>query len=358
MSVKQGLATVGYVHNLNDFTFSFDVSSDGILFSLFTLENVADKTNHLSTNLQLEDREISISFTEQELLKDTLSYVIFGVQLDGKKTKVASITFSHTQNVPDVTLIVGAPRSGTTALGGSLRTSTEYSGHEESHVAPLFQHLISSCDQYFTDSPASKNAGTLAYDVTPTHIEAELLNVLRRIHRVFYGDKFVIDKTPGIPMIEALPVLLRAYPHAKVIFCKRRGIENVRSRLKKFGDTKFENHCQQWTRTLIQWRNAQKVISVMLGHSQWKLEVEQFELANEPAPVVEKIAAHLGLTQKQKDDMSDFLRRESPQQSYEKSAISLEKTGWSEEDISIFKRHCDKEMTRQGYSYTEDYYLR
>lgn len=354
---------MGYVQKLSEFTVSFGVLTDDILFSSFALENVADKTSHLTPSLltpslQFENSEVSVSFTEDELFKDTLSYVIFGVQVNGKRTKVASITFSPTQNFPDVTLIVGAPRSGTTALGGSLRASTEYSGHEESHVAPLFQQLISYCEQYFTDSPASKNAGTLAYDVTPTHIESELLNVLRKIHKVFYGDRFVIDKTPGIPMIEALPVLLRAYPHAKVIFCKRRGIENVRSRLKKFGDTKFENHCQQWTRTLIQWRNAQKIITTMLGHSKWKLEVEQFELANKPAPVVEKIAAHLGLTHKQRDDMSDFLRRESPQQSYEKNAISLEKTGWTEEDVTIFKRHCDKEMTRQGYSYTEGYYIK
>jgi hypothetical protein len=356
LSIGASLATVGYVEILNSFEYIFSVPKMEHLFSSFELVCMTDKTLALNSRCEIANNELIVSFQDFSVPEKTVSLVVLGVLPNGKKNKLASITFCYCQTIPEVTLIVGAPRSGTSALGAGLRKASKFKGHGESHVAPLLQQIVAMSSEHFTFTTASKNRGTLAYDITATHIESELLEAFRRIHRSFYGEQFFIYKTPGIPMIKALPALMRAYPQAKVIFCKRRGIENVRSRVKKFPKVEFSTHCQQWGKTFENWRKAQKEISSMLGHHLWELEVEQFELASAPEIPVASIAAHLSFNEKQRVDMLDFIRSKRPQSSFIKGATSLTGTGWNDAQIAVFKKICGKEMQKQGYSYTEDYY--
>lgn len=57
---------------------------------------------------------------------------------------------------------------------------------------------------------------------------------MRKAAESLHKEKIWVDKTPDPRMIKCVPRLKRAWPNAKFIFVKRRGIENLESRIKKF----------------------------------------------------------------------------------------------------------------------------
>src|SRR2546430_17539144 len=80
-----------------------------------------------------------------------------------------------------------------------------------------------------------------------------LAQTVRRIYRQLHPTDNFVDKTPGWPMLKALPALLVVWPNLRVVFTKRRGIENVLSRQRKFPDGVFESHCRDWAAAMETW---------------------------------------------------------------------------------------------------------
>ena len=151
---------------------------------------------------------------------------------------------------PKVCIVVGSPRSGTTVVGNMVQRALLTKAHGEAHLAELFNNLVAAAESHLTESLAANNKGTMVWEMPSTLLKAQLVKQLRDLYIMYYGNEAIVDKTPGLPMLRALPLLMLAFPNAKVVYCQRRGLENVASRMRKFPKAKFEGHCQQWAQTV------------------------------------------------------------------------------------------------------------
>jgi hypothetical protein len=257
-------------------------------------------------------------------------------------------------------LVVGSPRSGTSALGKACRKALRSSAHGESHVVEGVNRMLTTAEAFFQQSKTASIAGNLVNAIPTTVIVAQQLTVLRQIYRLYYGDEVLLDKTPGIPMLDSLPLALMAWPHAKVIFCKRRAMENVQSRMIKFPKIAFEQHIKQWRQSFVAWRNSKQKINKLLKHNQWFIEVDQFDMATAPVRAVESVSEFLALKPKEKNVfLKQLASDDRPEQTsaIQSKTKSLDEFGWSDAHIALFKEVCEKEMALQHYSYDHSYYL-
>lgn len=260
--------------------------------------------------------------------------------------------------VEDVVFVVGSPRSGTSALGKAIRKALGAQAHGESHVVEGIQRILDVCQQHFVDSKTAQIKNNLVNTTPFTVLLAEQLTVLRNIYRLNYGSITHLDKTPGIPMLRSLPVAMMAWPNAKVIFCKRRALENVASRLVKFPKVSFENHLKQWKQSFVIWRKSRQQINHMLKNQQWSLEVEQETMSTRPQEVALQAQQHLKLSAKRKDKLLSSLTGTRPEQTSKLSQTirGLEDMGWTNEQKQLVHAICGEELKRQGYSLNSNYY--
>jgi hypothetical protein len=274
--------------------------------------------------------------------------------------KIASLVLLPiTQDIQPVTFIVGSPRSGTSAVGKLVQLAYDIKSHGEAHVAQAFQGLIEQANAFFTHSSAASAKGTLLREVPALYVEAQLVLNLRELYQRFYPGQAIIDKTPGIKMLECLSLLFKVFPHAKVIYCQRRGIENISSRMRKFEKVSFEGHCRQWKRSITIWQEMKTIVDRDLGHSEWCMPIEQFELAKRPEKVIKELLVFLDIPLNKQQKLNRYIKTSSPQKTSEgpEQAHSLQSIKWTQEQKALFLLHCEDLMQSNGYSLDESYYL-
>lgn len=352
--------------------------------SIFAGASVGVCSKTLSLNLlpKFKDAEITVQFaSHSELLNNErplggvvvnnsqlllpLSALVNEVQVlkivasKGGNTYKNYVALLPSPDLPKVCIVVGSPRSGTTVVGNMIQQAYGTKAHGESHLAELFSGLISHADEYLTNSQAAKNKGTMVWEMPSLLVKAQLIKQLRDIYITYYGNEVVVDKTPGIPMLKSLPLLISAFPSAKVVYCQRRGIENVASRLRKFPNAKFDVHCKQWTQTLKIWKRMKTQLSTVLGSSSWCLEVEQYELATAPSKVTDEIGFFLQVGKGAINRMFRYQERKAPQVTSGKPSdvTSLNAVNWTEQQKAYFIETCGELMKEQGYSLDESYYF-
>ena len=353
--IKASSALVGNIKRLGQFCITGSVNSKlNVVGSYLKPVALKDKANIVPFVTTGNKFNIDLKELSDDIQR--LNYNVFFQFEDGSEINVGALAIVSLAWLPKVTLIVGSPRSGTTAVGNAVQKAFAEQGHGESHIAELFQKLLDSCEQYVTSSPAARSKGTLTHQVSQVHMQSLQFESLRSLHRDFYGEEIVIDKTPGGPMIQALPLLMKVYPQAKVIYCKRRGLENIASRLKKFPKVSFLAHCKQWRNTHHMWCKAKEQITYEHNRKSWFCVIEQYLLATNVDSESRKIAEHLAFTPEQHQALVGYLRHESPQKSASNDALSLETIKWTEEQKLIFMDICSKEMNRQKYSLDETYF--
>jgi hypothetical protein len=157
-------------------------------------------------------------------------------------------------------------------------------------------------------------------------------------------------------MIPAIPILRRLWPDSVFIFCKRRAIENVASRLKKFPAHDFERHCAGWAKTMAAWRVVRPELPPEIY-----LEVDQQDLIRDTEAISTKIAELLKLDAEQLRALVKTFKSRRPQETAKGSAAqtySLESIGWSETQLATFRRYCGPEMEAYGYGSGSEYYVK
>ena len=316
-----------------------------------------------STHLN-EEKEIFFEFSKPNVLTIPLGQLenrinVFKVFIrKGEVSHECWIALTPVKEYPKVCIVVGSPRSGTTVVGNMIQQAYEVKAHGEAHLAELFSNLIEQSNEFLSNSPAALNKGTLVWEVPAVLLKAQLLKQLRDLYITYYGTSAIVDKTPGIPMLQALPLLLLAFPNAKVVYCQRRGIENVASRIRKFPKVKFEGHCRQWAQAVKVWLRTKKAISAMLTREDWFIEVEQFNLATSPKNVTQTIGDFLGTNDASINRMFNYQAEKSPQVTGGKPSdiTSIERLNWAEEQKAFFISHCGTLMSDLGYSFDESYF--
>ena len=237
----------------------------------------------------------------------------------------------------------------------TVRKTLNLKYYGEGHLYPLLGDLSRATEKYFNSARIknlSKSDAHMIHHVKHSDVDERLAKMVRNIFFDVYGTTEFVDKTPGPMPILSLPMLEAAFPTMKVIHMKRRGIEVVRSALKKFNETDFETHCVIWEQALANWEKIEPRLKVP------HITIDQHTLATEPETSVKQLEDFLELTSEQAQTMLGFFQNDRPQSSgsLNKGGVSLESSGWSEEEIEIYRRVGAKMMARHGWSEDESYF--
>ena len=229
--------------------------------------------------------------------------------------------------------VLGSPRSGT-SVGGHI--------YSESHLIPLFSNLLDTVDEYYQKDNFQPSMMASLY--SKNYIVGKLELILKDAMR-----GVVVDKTPFIGMIKSIPLIKELWPKSKIIFCKRRGLENIKSRQKKWPHVKFENHCRDWAASMELWEKAKVNLDF--------LEVDQFDVVKEPSNIASQIGTYLELTQADIKELALELSEPSKEGVPSQQAMSLSELDWSDEQLEIFDKVCGQVMKRYGYTSGPEYSL-
>ena len=182
----------------------------------------------------------------------------------------------------------------------------------------------------------------------------KLFRALAELQDQYNPKKPWIDKTPGTDMYTAIPDILDYWPAAKFIFAKRRSIENIMSRIRKFPNATFESHCSDWVGTMAGWRSLRST-------GVPAIEIDQYDVARDPDGVANRLKDFLRLPESSALAIAAEMKGSRPEA--EKGSdigrtFAIEATGWTAEQIAMFKRLCSEEMSAFGYSYDAGYFAR
>lgn len=246
--------------------------------------------------------------------------------------------------------IVGSPRSGTSAMVSAL-LGVGYNGFLEGNFLSLISSVNEAVDRHFAIF-SNGNPYTMVNLIDPAAVKSSIAAVLASRAAELNPTAPWLDKSGNPQMIEAIPYLLETWPEAMFIFSKRRGIENIISRLKKFPAHNFEYHCKDWARVMRTWREARTKLDPLSF-----LEMDQQTLITAPTTASIKLANFLNLSDTQRDALGSIFAKKRPQQTSDGSAsrVYALDTLWTEPHRAIFQNICGPEMEAFGYSNDESY---
>jgi hypothetical protein len=256
------------------------------------------------------------------------------------------IRFAPTDRAQRPVIVLGAARSGTSAMSMALRQNTRYIGYGEGHLIDLLPKLLETVDRHYmkarTDLPPGS---TMLASVAPAAMHDGIQAMFVEIARNLAPTGYWTDKTPGPQMVRATPFLRRVWPELRVIYMMRRPIENVESRRRKFPEFTFRGHCHMWADSMIAWESVREELKPC------SLEVQQLQLANHPEIVVEQLTELLTLSaQEAKRLLASFIN-DRPETTSKADAplYTLDSVGWTEQQRETFLHICGDVMRRFGF---------
>lgn len=258
-----------------------------------------------------------------------------------------SVILDHVIPYDDVqpVFIVGSVRSGTSAIMNGLRRGVGIRGFNEGNFAKLMPELLDLVTKHF-ENEDYVGRPQMVMNLQPNLVANGIKNLFGAVFIGALGRGRWVDKTPGGSMVRACPLLLEIFPRARFIFCKRRGIENMLSRQRKFPAIPFVKHCRNWVDTMEQWQSVRDAV----GDS--KLEVDQRDMALDTAGVAARVSEFLELSAEESENFKTALtsvRMEQTRPAQDSDYIPLEETGWSAEEIDTFVDICGDVMRAYGY---------
>ena len=242
--------------------------------------------------------------------------------------------------------ILGAARSGTSAVAHALLTAAGYEGNEEGHLFDMLAPLVAGARRFDASKADERLAGrnTTVARVPPEFIDDGLAFIAITAARLLFPTGRWLDKTPYIDMVFLAPRFRRIWPNARFVFMKRRAIENIASRMRKF-DFDFAHNCREWATIMEAWLAAREKLS---GAA---VELDQIDVARAPDQAAERLAGLLGLSETEQGRVAQLLRSERPQQTGVAIAEEkgLEDMGWRPDWVSTFREVCGPIMAAYGY---------
>jgi hypothetical protein len=252
--------------------------------------------------------------------------------------------------------ILGAARSGTSAMAQGLLKIKQFSGHQEGHILDLMAHFLVASERFYIEKSddLKPHKDTSVSLVSHQYVLAALDHLFIKMIRDLHPSGIWLDKTPNPDMIFLAPVFLRIWPNSRFIFMKRRPVENIASRLIKFPTVAFIEHCKEWSLTNSTWLSIR---SQLPGAA---IEIDQYLLDKQPTVVANALKKFLSLSDEQSLLLCQAFEFDHP----ERTAISLDRalsisdTGWSDDNIQVFNEICSSLMHEFGYSHNTEYFAR
>jgi hypothetical protein len=237
--------------------------------------------------------------------------------------------------------ILGSPRTGTSITYYALREVFDLPGRGESHVMPVFQRMLHMFFLHAREFAPPRI--DLAGQLNPRDFRNHLAAYIRRFYAANYPEGRFVDKTPGAEAITGIRLIRDAFPDARVIITRRSGIEVVQSVRRKFSSD-FDDACELWTRCMAAMEMARPECPDVF-------EIDQFDLANSPTAVSQRLCAYLGSSDKCDLLARFFLEQRTDQSSRHdwRSRLTLAEVQWTDEQKATFVRICGAHMEAAGY---------
>jgi hypothetical protein len=249
--------------------------------------------------------------------------------------------------------VLGAARSGTSAIVAALRSASRYEGYDEGHVFPLLDNLLQTVAAYYSEAAPAINYVAGIATIPSEYFEQGISSLFVNLMKEKFKTDFWIDKTPSNEMILSAPYLKNIWPSARFIFMKRRGLENIVSRQHKFSDD-FATRCADWANAMSSWLQVRQELKRMA------IEVDQLAMAREPARVATALGAFLHLEPEETERLITQLESTRIEQTSTDIAHTLDiaDVGWSTDEIKTFYDICGTAMREYGYSEDKSYFLK
>lgn len=243
--------------------------------------------------------------------------------------------------------VVGSPRSGTSATVLALKEGGKLPGYNEGHLVTLLGDFIAIADRhYHRRRRLMGDERHLLANVPRDVLVGELVDVFEAHYVKLHGSPRFFEKTGDEAMIRMSGTLQEIWPATQFVFAKRRGIENIMSRIRKFPEVDFETHCKRWAGIMIAW-------SEVRGELRSTLEVDQADMLARPEMVAEQLGEFLELSAEQIAGMAEILGKRRPQRTTDADddapALTLDATGWDEGQKAHFRTVCGPAMELFGY---------
>jgi Sulfotransferase family len=247
--------------------------------------------------------------------------------------------------------IVGSPRSGTSALV-DVMLCIGYHGFLEGNFLSLLHGVDQIVDRQFIWFP-SNDKRVLLSNVDKVDLKRRLFQSVRTVVDNLNPEEPWFDKTGNPEMTLAIPILRELWPSAVFVFAKRRGIENVISRITKFPAHPFEYHCANWAKNMASWRAVREKIP-----PECFIEVEQRQMVQHSEDAARELCTFLGVGDSMLSVAAKVMNTHRPQETSKGSAsrtCSLAASGWTKEQAETFLKNCEAEMKAFGYTLDEQY---
>lgn len=252
-------------------------------------------------------------------------------------------------NSPPV-FVIGTTRSGTSVVQLALLATKRYRGHGEGHLSPLLLQLASAVEQFWSRSQAAIQQKAAVASLNKDDVLGSVFDLVRQAYAELYGSSPFTEKTPTIGAIRVAPWLHRVWPGAKVLLCRRRGLENIQSKRKKFPGLKFDQACNEWRACMLEWQSVRPAVPSYL-------EIDQLEIALAPAATARRMGAYLELSDADVRFLAEYFAGRFPERgSADYKPSTLESMPWSEAEREHFRKACSAAMQAYGYRYDERYW--
>lgn len=276
--------------------------------------------------------------------------------------------------------IVGSPRCGTTCLSRCIRSSPGLPGYDEGHFLTNlldFAVLRHTLSEKIRENPHESNPDVAASHF-PEYITEQMLygifkrayeNICKKQYEKLYvidsdkkreplplSHKYFVDKSPGPKGILICKYLIKIWPNAKFIFMKRRSIENIFSRMKKFENNdytveKFTKHCNQWVNDMNYWYSDTKP---HMPNSSY-IEIDQYDIMHHPKGVISRICNLIPDLLDYKAQMINYMKNQFPESTnpdQPPTILSINSVAWKQEFKNIHNNICKNDLDK--YNYTLD----
>lgn len=270
-----------------------------------------------------------------------------------------------------IIFVLGSVRSGTSAVGQGLDHAIgSGDGYYEGNLIGLLPCVSDAVDKYyrhFSKDYLEKKGYHQVSDVGKDYIKQRLLDFLLTeiVKPVNNGGKRAgaegmtpvgreivwVDKSPDGHFLaenaRSAAFLAEALPNARFIFCRRHGVANVESRIRKWGRPSFITHCHGWAAVMDAWWTLKGPLNGRF------IEVDQYDLATEPDRTAEALADFVSANEKQRNSLkARFSRKNVERTSSESDALQprLIDTDWTWAERLIFALICGEQMRRYRYN--------
>jgi hypothetical protein len=244
--------------------------------------------------------------------------------------------------------ILGAARSGTTALTEALRRAGFFAW-AEGHLFSTLPFLLGAIKRTW-DHQMALQGGRVSDHASAYLDEYQLLNQTIASYQQVYGAAAAgrrwVDKTPDYPSVALAPLLRHLYPRAVFVFLHRHPLKMVASRRRFFeGAEPIEVALQAWMAALVAW---QEVRAGLDGFE----EVAQADLSLRTDEVVARLARRLEISADGAARMADYLRSQRPLStgsSADAGQLCLEDLDWADDLKHTCVELCEPLAQAWGY---------